>query len=107
MHNRYYHRRQSGVIRAPYSRVRPTLRAPFVVCLAVTLSALSSAQATAAARDARRPLLPGIQPGGTIVLPNQWSLRPAGRQIELGDFPVNMALHPSGRWLAILHAGYG
>jgi DNA-binding beta-propeller fold protein YncE len=41
------------------------------------------------------------------VLPNQWSLRPAGRQVELGDFPVNLALHPSGQWLAVLHAGYG
>src|SRR5262249_19784401 len=41
------------------------------------------------------------------LLPNQWSLRPAGRQVELGDFPVNLALHPTGRWLAVLHAGYG
>src|SRR5262249_40586467 len=33
--------------------------------------------------------------------------RPAGRQLELGDFPVNLALHPGGQWLAALHAGYG
>ena len=51
--------------------------------------------------------LPGLGPGGVIRLPNQWSLRPAGKQIPLGDFPVNMALHPDGRWLAVLHAGYG
>ena len=38
--------------------------------------------------------LPGYRPDGSILLPNQWSLRPAGRQIELGDFPVNIALHP-------------
>lgn len=55
----------------------------------------------------RPRLLPGVQPGGAILLPNQWSLRPAGKQIELGDLPVNMALHPGGRWLAVLHAGYG
>jgi DNA-binding beta-propeller fold protein YncE len=42
-----------------------------------------------------------------VRLPNQWSLRPAGRQLPLGDFPVNLALHPSGKWLAVLHAGYG
>jgi DNA-binding beta-propeller fold protein YncE len=42
-----------------------------------------------------------------VQLPNQWSLRPAGRQLILGDFPVNQALHPSGRWLAVLHAGFG
>jgi DNA-binding beta-propeller fold protein YncE len=52
-------------------------------------------------------LLPGVQPGGAILLPNQWSLRPAGRQLALGDFPVNLALHPGGRYLAVLHAGYG
>ncbi|HXG09365.1 MAG TPA: alkaline phosphatase family protein [Gemmataceae bacterium] len=51
-------------------------------------------------------VLPGVQPDGNILLPNQWSLRPAGRQLVLGDFPVNLALHPSGRWLAALHAGY-
>jgi DNA-binding beta-propeller fold protein YncE len=52
-------------------------------------------------------LLPGVLAGGAIQLPNQWSLRPAGKQVTLGDFPVNIAVHPDGRWLAILHAGYG
>jgi DNA-binding beta-propeller fold protein YncE len=52
-------------------------------------------------------LLPGVQPGGEVQLPNQWSLRPAGKHLPLGDFPVNIALHPKGRWLAALHAGYG
>jgi len=53
-----------------------------------------------------RPL-PGVQSTGAIQLPNQWSLRPVGEQLELGDFPVNMALHPDGGWLAVLHAGWG
>ncbi len=56
---------------------------------------------------AKRRVLPGIQRNGFIQLPNQWSLKPAGKQIELGDFPVNIALHPSGQYLAVLHAGYG
>jgi DNA-binding beta-propeller fold protein YncE len=51
--------------------------------------------------------LPGVQKDGNILLPNQWSLHPAGKQIEVGDFPVNIALHPAGEWLAVLHAGYG
>src|SRR5689334_12242253 len=51
--------------------------------------------------------LPGVQPGGSVLLPNQWSLRPAGKQVVIGDLPVNVALHPGGRWLAVLHAGYG
>jgi DNA-binding beta-propeller fold protein YncE len=53
------------------------------------------------------PTLPGVQPGGSILLPNQWSLRPTGKQVELGDFPVNIAIHPSGAWIAALHAGFG
>jgi DNA-binding beta-propeller fold protein YncE len=51
--------------------------------------------------------LPGQRPGGAVRLPNQWWLRPVGKQIALGDFPVNMALHPSGKYIAILHSGYG
>ena len=53
-----------------------------------------------------RPL-PGPQADGTMLLPNQWSLRPAGRQAEFGNFPVNVALHPQGNWAAVLHSGYG
>ncbi len=54
-----------------------------------------------------RRILPGLGPDGVVRLPNQWALRPAGNQLPLGDFPVNLALHPSGQWLAALHAGYG
>jgi len=52
-------------------------------------------------------MLPGAEADGVIRLPNQWALRPAGKQVTLGDFPVNLALHPGGRWLAALHAGFG
>ena len=41
-----------------------------------------------------------------MLLPNQWSLRPAGTHIELGDFPVNIQIHPKGKFAAILHCGY-
>ncbi|WP_029630661.1 bifunctional YncE family protein/alkaline phosphatase family protein [Zavarzinella formosa] len=50
-------------------------------------------------------VLPGLQADGTVQLPNQWKLRPVGKQIEVGNFPVNQALHPSGQYLAVLHAG--
>ena len=53
-----------------------------------------------------RPL-PGLQADGAVLLPNQWSLRPAGKQVEVGNFPVNVALHPQGDWAAVLHSGYG
>src|SRR6266702_6823094 len=50
--------------------------------------------------------LPGQRPDGSVLLPNQWALRPVGRQIPLGDFPVNLALHPGGKYGAVLHCGY-
>jgi YVTN family beta-propeller protein len=50
---------------------------------------------------------PGMTHAGTIVLPNGWSLKPAGRQSRIGDLPVQIAIHPSEPILAILHAGYG
>src|SRR5262249_54443756 len=58
---------------------------------------------------ASKPLdrvLPGLRKDGFVQLPNQWSLKPAGRQVELGDFPVNVAIHPSGEFAAALCAGY-
>src|SRR5436189_1407536 len=51
--------------------------------------------------------LPGQSSDGSVLLPNQWSLRPVGKQILLGDFPVNIAVHPGGRFAAILHCGNG
>jgi YVTN family beta-propeller protein len=33
-------------------------------------------------------------------------LHPVGIQVELADFPVNVAVHPGGRFAAVLHAGY-
>ncbi|HTJ00947.1 MAG TPA: SMP-30/gluconolactonase/LRE family protein, partial [Dongiaceae bacterium] len=53
------------------------------------------------------PLWPGRQPDGSMLLPNQWSLRPAGFSVELGDFPVHIAVSPDGRYAAVLHCGYG
>ncbi len=50
---------------------------------------------------------PGLTRSGSVLLPNGWSLRPAGRQTPLGDFPITLAEHPSAPVLAVLHAGYG
>jgi YVTN family beta-propeller protein len=50
---------------------------------------------------------PGPQADGSVLLHNQWSLRPAGQQIELGSLPVNVAVHPKGQYAAVLHSGYG
>jgi len=59
------------------------------------------------ADSAARRTVPGLAPDGYVQLPNQWRLRPVGAQTEVGDFPVHAELHPSGQWLAVLHAGHG
>src|SRR5207248_447547 len=80
-------------------------------CVGLTLALPRDRRAPADApvrREAPAPrVLPGVQATGEVRLPTGWSLRPAGRQAVVGDFPVNLALHPSGKWLAVLHAGYG
>ena len=50
---------------------------------------------------------PGLNRDGSVLLPNGWSIKAAGRHTRLGDFPVLAALHPSEPVIAILHAGYG
>src|SRR5437588_12367404 len=67
---------------------------------------LSHREAAAQRAPGTKTRLPGAQPDGSILLPNQWSLRPAGTQIELRDFPANIAVHPGGRFVAVLHNGY-
>ena len=49
---------------------------------------------------------PGRQPDGSVLLPNMWSLKPVGTQIDMADFPVSIAVHPDGKFAAILHAGH-
>jgi sugar lactone lactonase YvrE len=85
-----------------------TAAAALLTIPAGLLVALGWADEAPAPKTAAAPprVLPGAQPSGAILLHNQWSLRPAGKQVALGDFPVNLALHPGGRWLAALHAGY-
>ncbi|WP_214070348.1 bifunctional YncE family protein/alkaline phosphatase family protein [Mucilaginibacter sp. dw_454] len=40
-----------------------------------------------------------------VLLPNGWKLSPAGRQLPLGDLPLNMQLSASGKLLAVTNNG--
>ena len=40
-----------------------------------------------------------------VMLPNGWSLTPAGRSVTLGDLPLNIAVAPSGKLLAVTNNG--
>jgi Phosphoesterase family/Lactonase, 7-bladed beta-propeller len=75
------------------------------LCMSVTVGAQEIDKDEQPAK--RRITLPGVEADGGVRLPNSWSIKPVGKQIELGDFPISIALHPSGKWAAILHAGYG
>lgn len=54
---------------------------------------------------ARKPELPGPMKQGTR-LPNHWVITPAGSHIPVGDLPLNMALSPDGKLLAVTNNGY-
>ncbi len=63
---------------------------------------------SSAAQTADSPArLPGTQADGSVLLHNQWSIRPAGRQVQLGTLPDNIAVHPQGKFAAVLDCGYG
>lgn len=47
------------------------------------------------------------QPAQPVMLPNGWKLTPAGQHLPLGDLPLNMAVSPNKRWLAVTNNGYG
>jgi YVTN family beta-propeller protein len=52
-------------------------------------------------------LLAGPQGDGTAVTSNGWHLKPAGKQVKLGDFPIGGALTPDGKYLVVSNAGTG
>ncbi len=90
--------------------MRRTLASTWLAAWAIlaALAVGSKAQAPTPAGDPSRAIAwPGMSRGGVVLLPNGWSLKPAGRQSRLGDFPVALAEHPSQPILAVLHAGYG
>ncbi|OYV86688.1 MAG: hypothetical protein B7Z63_03595, partial [Ignavibacteriae bacterium 37-53-5] len=49
--------------------------------------------------------LPGPK-GMRVLLPNGWWLSPAGASIKLGDLPLNAAVSPDQRYLAITPGGF-
>ena len=74
-----------------------------VLPVALSLLALTFG---AAAEAARSRTAPGPAADGRVLLPNGWSLSPAGRQVGVGDFPLGLALSPDGRFAAVSHSGF-
>ena len=78
----------------------------FVISLA-SLSLLPNSQVFSQAPPAKKVVWPGLARDGSVLLPNGWSIKEAGRQSRLGDFPVLAEIHPTEPVIAVLHAGYG
>ena len=77
-----------------------------VLALVAAVPAADAPNSKLGTQNSKPSARPGRQADGSILLPNMWSLRPAGVQVDLANFPVNIALHPEGKLVAVLHAGY-
>jgi len=54
---------------------------------------------------AQRPDLETELESRRVMLPNGWSLTPAGHSLAVGDLPLNIAVSSSGKWLAVTNNG--
>jgi sugar lactone lactonase YvrE len=52
------------------------------------------------------PDRPGPQGRGVTLLPNGWRIAPAGRSIQVGDFPLSMIASADGRYVIISNNGW-
>ena len=77
----------------------------FATLTLVVLAALGAAAFYPADQPPARRL-PGVAGNGTL-LPNGWTITPAGEQIQVGDLPLAIVLHPDGRHLLVSNNGYG
>ena len=51
---------------------------------------------------------PGRNKGqSSVLLPTGWSLTPAGKSLTLGDLPLNMAVSPDNKYIAVTNNGQG
>ena len=65
----------------------------------------SSVQDAAGARRPTGVTRPGAVSGGRVRLPNGWLISPTGRQVDVGDFPLGLALSPDERFAAVTFSG--
>ena len=86
----------------PSSRsVRWLAAAALPVVILVAIAGVSRARR---APDPPRRL--GPQRGGETLLPNGWTLAPAGRHLAIGDLPLAMVLSRDGRRLIVTNNGW-
>jgi DNA-binding beta-propeller fold protein YncE len=77
-----------------------------VGALAMLFAAGATAMLTRAQSQSLAPaVLPGAVGDGTMLLANGWRLAPAGRQVPVGDLPLNVVASPDGKYLIVTNNG--
>jgi YVTN family beta-propeller protein len=71
----------------------------------IAAGAILGAAVILISRDEPRRVV-GPQSDGSVLLNSGWSIRPAGRQLELDTFPMSSVLSPDGKYLIVLNQGY-
>ncbi|MFA6944838.1 MAG: bifunctional YncE family protein/alkaline phosphatase family protein [Pedobacter sp.] len=55
--------------------------------------------------SAKSQTVPNSNNSSKVLLPNGWSLSPAGRSVQLGDLPLNIQISPSRKLMAVTNNG--
>lgn len=71
-------------------------KSSFTLCICILVGAFNA-----------KAQLPTNKPSAKVLLPNGWTLSPAGRSLPLGDLPLNMQLSPDKNLLAVTNNGQG
>jgi len=75
----------------------------YIVGLTVIVLLLSQCRVTTEQNDHLSERTIGQQPDGSVLVPTNQLLRPAGFQLLFPGRPVDLALSPDGKWLAVLN----
>lgn len=77
----------------------PWLSLVFVLVVAAVVAPLAQ-------RPPAAPQWAGFRDAGVTLLPNGWRIAPAGRGLQVGDFPLSMVQSPNGRYVIISNNGW-
>ncbi len=72
----------------------------------ILVSAVAGGLIGGARRGPAGPQLPGVVGGGATLLPNGWTIAPAGTHLVVGDLPLNMVETPDHRYAVITNNGW-
>jgi DNA-binding beta-propeller fold protein YncE len=71
----------------------------------ILVSAVTGGLLVGARRGPAPPQLPGVAGGGATLLPNGWTIQPAGTHLIVGGLPLNLVETPDHRYAVITNNG--